>query len=164
MHSVFVGIGGNIGDKPLVFRQARGLIDEIMGNIILSSSIYESPPWGFESEDTFWNQVLKIVTNLSPAELLGGINRIEGIFGRKRTSTGYSSRQMDIDILYFDDLILETEELTIPHPLLHKRMFVLAPLCEIAPDFIHPVLRLTSKEMKGNCTDKSVVSRHLKNI
>lgn len=159
MHSVFVGIGGNIGDKLLNFRKAEKLIDEIMGNIILASSIYESPPWGFKSNDTFWNQVLKIETNLPPTGLLEKIHRIEGMFGRERSSTGYSSRQMDIDILYFDDLILETEKLTIPHPLLHKRMFVLTPLCEIAPDFIHPALKLTSKQMKDNCTDKSVVSK-----
>ena len=138
MQNIFLSIGGNIGNKQLIFEQTKGLIEKKMGTIQLESSIYESPPWGFKSENVFWNQVLKIESELSPEQLLEEIQSIENSFGRERNFQGYASRQMDIDVLFLDDLIIKTKELTIPHPFLHKRMFVLTPLVEIAPDFIQP--------------------------
>ena len=121
--------------------------------------MYETPPWGFEATENFWNMVFIIVTEFSAAELLQKINKIEDSFGRTRDNLIYKSREMDIDILYFDDETIKTENLTIPHPLLHKRLFVLVPLAEIAPDFFHPVLKLTSLEMLKNCEDKSVIKK-----
>lgn len=162
MHQVFLGTGGNTGNKQENFDKVYTFIKNELGDIIQPSSVYETSPWGFESKDNFWNQVLSIETTLSPEELLLKIAEIETSFGRNRENEGYSSREMDIDILYFDDEIINTEKLTIPHPLLHKRLFVLVPLAEIAPDFVHPVLKLSSLEMMNICEDKSEI-RKLKN-
>lgn len=157
-----MGTGGNTGNKQENFDKVYTFIKNELGDIIQPSSVYETSPWGFESKDNFWNQVLSIETTLSPEELLLKIAEIETSFGRNRENEGYSSREMDIDILYFDDEIINTEKLTIPHPLLHKRLFVLVPLAEIAPDFVHPVLKLSSLEMMNICEDKSEI-RKLKN-
>lgn len=159
MHQVFLGTGGNIGNKHDNFNKVYTFIKNELGEVSKSSSIYETPPWGFQSEENFWNQVLVVKTNFSADELLQKINNIESWFGRKRDGQQYKSREMDIDILYFDDEIIENENLSIPHPLLHKRLFVLVPLTEIAPDFVHPVLKLTSNEMLNNCDDKSVIRK-----
>ncbi len=157
MHNVFLGTGGNIGNKHKNFDEVVKIINKELGEIIRSSSVYETPPWGFESENPFWNQVLLIKTEYSPTELLDQIEKIENRFGRIREKGKYSSRKMDIDILFFDEEIINTETLTIPHPLLQKRLFVLVPLAEIAPDFVHPVLKKTSVEMLNNCEDKSEI-------
>lgn len=159
MHQVFLSIGGNLGNKRANFDKVYTHIQNESGSIILRSSVYETPAWGFESEDPFWNQVLCIETHLNPSEILENIKKIDAAFGRKRIREGYSSREMDVDILYFDDQIINAENLTIPHPLLHKRLFVVVPLAEIAPDWVHPVLKLTSVEMLDNCEDKSEIKK-----
>jgi len=159
MHQVFLSIGGNLGNKRANFDKVYTHIQNELGCIVLRSSVYETPPWGFDSEDSFWNQVLCIETLLNPSEILEKIKNIDAAYGRKRNSEGYSSREMDVDILYFEDKIIETENLTIPHPLLHKRLFVVVPLAEIAPDWVHPVLKLTSVEMLNNCEDKSEIKK-----
>ncbi len=159
MYQVFLSIGGNLGNKRANFDKVYTHIQNELGKIILKSSVYETPAWGFVSEDSFWNQVLCIDTHLNPSEILDNIEKIDAVFGRKRSGNGYSSREMDIDILYFDDNIINTENLTIPHPLLHNRLFVLVPLAEIAPDFVHPVLKLSSLEMLNNCEDKSEIKK-----
>ena len=157
MHKVFLGIGGNIGDKQLNFTKVAHLANDRLGNIIKKSSIYETPPWGFLSEDHFWNQVFLIETEINPENLLEEIREIEAEFVRKRESDRYVSREMDIDILYFDDIYVETEKLVIPHPKLHNRKFVLVPLVEIAPDFKHPLFRLTNLQLLENCKDESII-------
>ena len=159
MHKVYLGIGGNIGNKQQNFREAYQNIEKELGEIIKMSSIYETPPWGFQSEDLFWNSVIEILTPLSPEDLLSKIHSIEENFGRVRTLTRFSSREMDIDILYYDKIYMETETLVIPHPSIHLRKFVLVPLTEIAPNFKHPLLRLTSIEMLGNCRDESIIKK-----
>ena len=138
MHKVFLGIGGNIGNKRLNFQKVFQIIGNSIGKVVYSSSIYESPPWGFQSEDDFWNQVILVATQLSHENLLAEINSIEKKFGRDRDKNQYSSREMDIDILYYDDVFIETENLIIPHPKMQQRKFVLVPLNEIAPDLKHP--------------------------
>ena len=155
MHQVFLGIGGNVGNKHDNFNKVYTFIKNELGKITKSSSVYETPPWGFEAKENFWNQVLIIETEFSAVELLQKIAKIEDWFGRERESGKYDSRQMDIDILYFDELVIETENLTIPHQHIPQRLFVLVPLTEIASDFIHPQLRITSLEMLKNCDDKS---------
>ena len=157
MYKVFLGIGGNIGNKQLNFIKVAHLIKTRLGEIIKASSIYETPPWGFISEDHFWNQVLITETEMQPETILKEIHEIETEFGRKRTIGKYTSRKMDIDILYFDDIYLETENLIIPHPKLQNRRFVLVPLVEIAPDFKHPLFRLTNLQLLENCKDESVI-------
>ncbi len=159
MAKVFLGIGGNIGNKRTNFHNVYGLIEKRVGTIVCKSSVYETPPWGFQADDNFWNQVLIVETNLKPGEVLNQIHDIESALGRERGKEQFSSREMDIDILYYDDLFMETETLIIPHPQIHKRMFVLVPLNEIAPDFKHPLFRLTTIQMLKNCKDKSVIKK-----
>jgi len=159
MHKVFLGIGGNLGIKSDNFKKVHLSIQHELGAIVNKSSVYETPPWGFEANEGFWNQVLEITTNYSPPELLAKIHEIENQFGRKRNEKTYSSREMDIDILYYDDIFMEAQNLTIPHPLMYQRKFVLVPLAEIAPQFKHPLLRLTSVQMLENCRDESVIKK-----
>ncbi len=159
MHKVYLGIGGNIGNKQKNFENVYQIIENELGRIIVASSIYETPPWGFQSDNIFWNSVIEIETSYSPEKLLSKIHSIEEIFGKKRGNEKYSSREMDIDILYFDDIFIETEILIIPHPRIHQRKFVLVPLNEIAPNLKHPLLRQTSFEMLENCKDESVIKK-----
>lgn len=159
MHNVFLGIGGNLGNKTENFKNVFKIIIREIGNITLASSVYETPPWGFQAKESFWNQVLQVETELSPGEVLSKIHAIEDQFGRKRGNNNYTSREMDIDIIYYDDSFLENENLIIPHPLLHQRKFVLVPLAEIAPNLKHPLLRLTSLQMLENCKDESVIKK-----
>jgi 2-amino-4-hydroxy-6-hydroxymethyldihydropteridine diphosphokinase len=159
MYKVYLGIGGNIGNKQKNFEDVYPIIEKKLGKIINASSIYETPPWGFQSDDTFWNSVIEIEYPDSPEQLLDDIHEIEKQFGRKRESQNYSSREMDIDILYFDDLYMETETLIIPHRYLHLRKFVLVPLNQIASNLKHPLLRLTSFEMLEICKDQSIIKR-----
>uniref|UniRef100_UPI003217315F 2-amino-4-hydroxy-6- hydroxymethyldihydropteridine diphosphokinase n=1 Tax=uncultured Draconibacterium sp. TaxID=1573823 RepID=UPI003217315F len=159
MHKVYLGIGGNIGNKQQNFEKVRELINKELGKIVLSSSIYETPPWGFHSDDPFWNQVLLIDTILEAEELLWRINSLEERFERIRGKERYSSRQMDIDILYFNEEYFETKTLIIPHPKIHERKFVLVPLVEIAPDFKHPLRRLSNLQLLENCHDDSIIKK-----
>jgi 2-amino-4-hydroxy-6-hydroxymethyldihydropteridine diphosphokinase len=159
MHQVFLGIGGNTGNKHENFDKVYTFIKNELGDIIKRSSVYETPPWGFESEENFWNQVIIVETQFSPEKLLKNIAQIENRFGRERVKGKYTSREMDIDILYFDDLIMNIEKLTIPHPQISNRLFVLLPLAEIAPEFVHPLLRLNSSQMLKNCSDSSTIKK-----
>lgn len=159
MHKVYLGIGGNIGNKQIIFKEVYQIIDNELGSINKTSSIYETPPWGFQSNDLFWNSVIEISSPLTPELLLSKIQLIEKGFGRKPGTERYSSRKIDIDILYIDDTFIETEILIVPHPRIHQRKFVLVPLAEIAPDLRHTLLRLTSLEMLENCKDESVIKK-----
>jgi len=159
MHKVYLGIGGNIGNKQKNFQEVYKAIKNKLGNIENSSSIYETPPWGFHSSHKFWNSVIEVLTSLSPEEVITEIHSIEKQFGRKHGVTKYSSREMDIDILYYDDNYMETDSLIIPHPSIQLRKFVLVPLCEIAANLRHPLLRLTSIEMLENCKDISIIKK-----
>lgn len=159
MNKVFLGIGGNIGDKRKNFIRVTDLIEVKLGKILQESSVYETPPWGFQSKDAFWNQVLVIETKLEAEELLWRIREIEADFGRKRGNERYSSREMDIDILYFNDDFMETADLIIPHPRIPERRFVLVPLVEIAPKMKHPLRRLTHIELLEYCRDESVIKK-----
>jgi 2-amino-4-hydroxy-6-hydroxymethyldihydropteridine diphosphokinase len=159
MYKVYLGIGGNIGDKQVNFTKVAHLIKARLGEIEKSSSVYETPPWGFNSENQFWNQVLQIKSKMPPENLLVEIHKIETEFGRERKSASYTSREMDIDILYYDDMYIETEKLVIPHPQIKNRKFVLVPLVEIAADFKHPLFRLTNLQLLENCKDESVIMK-----
>jgi 2-amino-4-hydroxy-6-hydroxymethyldihydropteridine diphosphokinase len=159
MHQVFLGIGGNLGNKYDNLTKVLLLIENELGAIRKKSSVYETSPWGFQAEDNFWNMVVQIETRITPNEFLQKIKTIEQEFGRKRQTGNYSSREMDIDILYFDDLIVENERLKIPHPHIHERLFVLVPLAEIAPELKHPKFQKTSFQLLESCTDKSEIKK-----
>lgn len=121
---------------------AAALLAERVGDVLALSGFYETEPWGFQSENTFLNAALQLETALSPLELLKATQEIEIEMGRTQKSNGaYHDRIIDIDILLYEDLVLQTPELTLPHPLMHERLFVMEPLAEIAPNVIHPVFK-----------------------
>jgi 2-amino-4-hydroxy-6-hydroxymethyldihydropteridine diphosphokinase len=160
MKIVYLGIGTNLGNREKNLEQAVAKVQEFIGIILKSSSIYETAPWGFKSEDEFLNMVVKVETSLSPSGLLGRLLMIESLLGRVRGEKHYSSRLIDIDILLYENLIVNELSLKIPHPLLQDRKFVLVPLCEIAADMIHPVLKKSMMEILEMCADKSKVRKY----
>jgi 2-amino-4-hydroxy-6-hydroxymethyldihydropteridine diphosphokinase len=159
MSTAFLGIGTNSGDKVKNLEKAISLTGKVIGKIILSSSVYETDPVGFSSENKFLNMALKVETELSPQQLLSKIFFIEKQLGRVRTTERYTDRTIDIDILIYEDLVLNDKNLVIPHPLLHERRFVLEPLSEIAPDLIHPLFNMTIDSLRRSCMDTSKVIR-----
>lgn len=158
MHQAVLLIGGNMGNRLQLIQQAQALLSDI-GKILSRSSLYETQAWGDVSEGDFLNQALVIETPASPAELIRMTQEIEHKLGRTR-ETHWGNRTMDIDIIYFDDLIYQDEHLNVPHPLMTERNFVLVPLVEILPDFIHPVLQISHKELLLQCKDDSKVERY----
>ena len=157
--SVFVLLGSNLGDRELLVNQACKMIGERCGEIVAKSRLYESEPWGFQSEHWFLNQVVELATSLSPDALMQSLLDIEKELGRDRTTphNGYVSRPIDLDILYFGNEIIETQLVTAPHPRLHQRRFTLLPLCDIAPDFVHPILKKTNLQLLDECQDSGIV-------
>ena len=139
---IYLGLGTNLGDRQENLTRAIGLLSLALGTCKAQSSFMETEPWGFESENGFLNCVVAFDTELTPTELLDTTERIERELGRTVKSTGgnYHDRLIDIDILLYGNTVIESERLTIPHPLMHLRDFVLAPLAEIAPDTVHPTL------------------------
>ena len=138
----FLGLGTNLGDKQINLLKAIASIAEKIGIFSAISSVYETEPWGYASCNQFLNQVVCVDTLLSPQEILEESQKIELQIGRsEKTEKCYQDRLIDIDLLFYGNLIIETNELTLPHPLLHQRDFVLKGLNEIAPDFIHPKLK-----------------------
>lgn len=159
MAKVFLLLGGNLGNKKVIFNQALALLEEAVGKIVQQSAIYETEPWGFESEDLFWNQVVVLETRLDADSLLEETQQIEYQLGRVRHGAQYSSRLIDLDILFYDQLILNQPWLEIPHPRIAERRFVLEPLAEIAPDFIHPASKKTIAQLLAECTDQLAVKK-----
>jgi 2-amino-4-hydroxy-6-hydroxymethyldihydropteridine diphosphokinase len=157
--NVFLLLGSNMDDRPATLHKARTLLSAQVGDIIAQSGYYESEPWGFEANTWFINQALHIETSLAPLPLLHAIQRIERQLGRIRaTPPGiYASRPIDIDILFYGNDIINMPELIIPHPLLQQRRFALLPLCEIAPDYIHPLLHKTTAALLQQCDDQRAV-------
>ncbi len=148
-------LGSNINPRFEFLASARNLLGTECGRIIQCSSIYESEAWGFEA-DSFLNQVIVLDTILSPLDLLLKIQNIEKSLGRIRGNTDestYNSRTIDIDILFYDELCLNHPQLQIPHPRIATRRFVLVPLCEILPEFRHPVLNKSISQMLATCDD-----------
>ncbi|MBQ8989281.1 MAG: 2-amino-4-hydroxy-6-hydroxymethyldihydropteridine diphosphokinase [Prevotella sp.] len=131
-HQVFLGLGSNLGDREDTIRRAIALIAERVGQVTRQSSLIETAPWGFESENPFLNAVIRCETDLTPRQLLRVTQRIERRLGRtKKSDDGYADRPIDIDILLYDDLTVSEPDLQIPHPLMHERDFVMKPLTEI---------------------------------
>lgn len=141
MAIVYLGLGTNLGDKAANLHAAVHLISGKIGKVISLSSFYATAPWGFESENSFLNAAICVETSLSPLEVLHRTQEIERTLGRIHKSTGgiYHDRIIDIDLLLYNKEIIQTPELTLPHPLMLQRDFVMNPLVEIAPDVVHPV-------------------------
>ena len=156
---VFLGIGRNLGDRIANLRSAIKLIGERIGIVENISSVYLSEPWGFKHAKYFTNIVAKVRTSLSADETLYAALQIEAELKRTRSGNGYEGRTMDIDILFFNDEIISTEKLTVPHPLICQRLFVLLPMQEIEPNFVHPQNRKTMQELTEICTDNGKIKK-----
>lgn len=147
--------GGNKGYRNALLKSAVEAVSEL-GEMTLRSKVYETEAWGGVAKGPFLNQVVEIKTAYSPSELLSFIQQIETNLGRKRDEH-WGDRTMDIDIIYFGDRVIDTPELQVPHPFIAERKFVLVPLAEVLPEFIHPVLGKSSQQMLEECEDKSEV-------
>ena len=159
METCYVLFGSNMGDREEIFDQSCLLINYRCGHVVQVSSAYESEPWGFEADRWFLNRVIVVETDLAPEEMLRQLLDIEAQLGRVRhpDAVGYSSRTADLDILYFGDRVIHSPTLTVPHPRLHLRRFALVPMCEIAPEMVHPVLHQTQSELLRLCPDQGQI-------
>lgn len=157
---ITVILGSNSGNKAEYIRQATDLLIRQTGRLTTSSSLYETAPWGFDNNEPFLNQVLQIETDLSPETFLQQTLTIEKSLGRLRPSdVRYASRTIDIDLLFCDTEIIRTLSLTVPHPRIAERRFVLIPLNEIMPSFIHPSLHKPVSQLLSECSDTLAVKK-----
>lgn len=142
MSVLYLGIGSNLGQREKYIEKALSLVNERLGNVLCKSSLYETDPWKFESKNKFLNSCAGVETTFSPRDCLLCLKDIERFLGRsKSVHNVYTDRVIDLDILLYDDLVIDEDDLKIPHPYIQNRYFVLKPLSEIAPGFIHPVLK-----------------------
>ena len=151
-NEVFIGLGSNLGDRAKNLKKAIHKIELTIGAIIRQSSIYETKPWGKTNQPDFFNQVVLIHSNKSPEDCLISLSGIEKQMGRKREKK-WGERIIDLDLLYVNGYIIETYKLSLPHPGIAQRRFVLVPLVEIAPAFIHPLLLKNQKQLLSECPD-----------
>ena len=155
MSKVYLSIGSNKGNRSVLINKAIDEIENNIGIIISRSGIYQSKSWGFDSND-FYNLSLLIDTDIEPKSLLINLKKIEKSMGREDIDGSYSDRFIDIDILFYDNIIIDLEDLKIPHPKIEMRKFVLVPLLEIACNYLHPILNKTIKELDNDCGDQDI--------
>ena len=158
MNISFLLIGGNDGDRKANLAKALGNVEESGCRILRRSSLYETAPWGKANQNDFLNQAVQIQSSLDAPSLMDELLKIEEKMGRKRLEK-YGSRIIDIDILFFNDAIIDSPRLIIPHPEIQNRRFVLAPMEEIAADLVHPVLRKSIRDLLAICPDKLEVKK-----
>lgn len=162
-HTAFIGVGSNVGDKADNCRKGIAAIGECEGCMVEAQSpLYETEPVYVESQDWFMNGVIRIRTDLKPKVLFEQLKVIEHAMGRRSGGARFGPRILDLDILFYDDRVLRAGSLRIPHPSLHERRFVLRPLCDIAPELVHPVLGQNAKSLLSNLKDegKKVMRRN----
>ena len=145
-------LGSNYGNRESELKMAQKMIVEDVGTILNESSIYETAAWGLLNQQAFLNQVLLVETPLNPQDLLDKVLAIETKMGRVRKQK-WGERLIDIDILYYNNAIVEEPNLSIPHPFIHERKFTLIPLCEMSPNYIHPKLSKSNQDLLSECTD-----------
>ena len=150
--SIFLLLGSNLGNKLFYLKQACIAIDEEIGKVLQSSKIYETDAWGIEDQPSFLNQVIEVSSSLTPHQILEKINTLERTIGRIRHGK-WGSRVIDIDILYDGSESIQSKDLTIPHPQIQNRRFTLVPLCELDPNFIHPILKRSNQDLLDTCKD-----------
>lgn len=150
--NVYLGLGTNLGDKAQNLKTAIELIENEIGGCIKQSAVYYSTAWGIKEQPDFLNQVILIQTKFPPLRLIQKILDIENQMGRTRRIK-WGERLIDIDILIMDAIVLHTSNLTIPHPYISERIFVIKPLAEIAPDFQHPIYRKNFETLLSTCSD-----------
>lgn len=153
-HIVYLALGTNLGDRPANLKQAIASLTPQL-EVKLKSQVYETPPWGVENQPKFLNQVIKAQTYLDPEPLLKHLKRLEVALGRI-PSIPNGPRLIDIDILFYDDLVMDKPSIVIPHPRLQERGFVLLPLMEIAPNLVHPVSKKTVRELVELCSTEGI--------
>ena len=154
-HTVYLALGSNLGNRQENLKQALAALTPQL-EVKAKSHVYETPPWGYEEQPKFFNQAIQGETYLQPEPLLKHLKRLEVALGRQGTFQN-GPRLIDIDILFFDDLILNTATITLPHPRLHERGFVLQPLMDIAPELVHPVLRQSIRELAASTNLEGIV-------
>ncbi len=169
MNIAYLSLGSNIGDREANLLKSIALLQKEAGEIIAISSLYETEPWNMDDSSSFINQVIEVQTKLSADKLMDILLETETKMGRVRpqtpkgalnkTDTKYESRVIDIDILFYNDAIISSDKLTIPHPLLHQRRFVLEPLAEINPNLIHPLLNKAISALLLECKDSYMVAK-----
>lgn len=159
MNKVYIEIGGNQGDRLQNIQNAKLFIASSIGRVIEYSSIYETPPWGFESDQFFYNQVIYVETLFNAEELMKRAMVVEQQLGRVRSKDKYSSRTMDVDILFFNNEVLNTKNVVVPHPRMHLRRFVLEPMFELNKNLKHPILNKTIEQLLNECQDNSICTK-----
>lgn len=158
MAEVYFSLGSNEGDRLNFLVTATELIAKLIGKLMEYSSVIESEPWGFNTDTKFLNMVLSVETEFTPHQVLTKILEIETYLGRIRHGKAYTNRMIDIDILFYNTEIINDDNLVIPHPLMHKRKFVLQPLAELVPDLIHPVFQISVSELLLKLNEPSPIS------
>ena len=159
MNIVYLQLGSNIGDREQQLESAISEIKEKVGDIIKTSKVYESSPWRVDGQSNYLNQVLKVKTEIDAESILSVVLEVENNLGRKRIEK-WGERLIDIDIIFYNNEIIETAELCIPHKHMHERKFVLTPLNEIASDYIHPKYNKTVADLLIECNDIEIVEEH----
>ncbi|MDD2964769.1 MAG: 2-amino-4-hydroxy-6-hydroxymethyldihydropteridine diphosphokinase [Bacteroidales bacterium] len=160
MNNAILLLGSNLGNRLLNLSESLSALASRGVSPLEWSHVYESDPWGFDSSNRFLNMAAKVRMSLSPEELLAVCLEVEAFLGRTRSGSGYSSRTIDIDVLLFDDLIINLPNLTVPHPRLVQRRFALVPLLQLLPQGCHPVLKTPFQQLLESCPDRSDVILH----
>ena len=152
MKGKYLILGSNLGDPESSLQTALQKIKSEVGKVVRTSSVYVTEPWGLKDQPAFYNQVIEVDTDLNAYDTLEKLLEIEISMGRIR-GRKWAERIIDIDILYFEDQIIDADELRIPHPGIPDRRFVLVPLCELIPEMVHPVLKVTNAQLLGSTMD-----------
>ncbi len=154
-HTVYIAMGTNLGNRLANLRAAmKSMPPEI--TVLAESHVYETPPWGYENQPAFLNMVIKAETGLEPESLLAYLKQLEVELGRKQNFR-WGPRLIDLDILFYGDLVIDTPPLVIPHPRLHERAFVLVPLMDVAPDLFHPVFHRSIRDLLAEVNTEGII-------